>query len=127
MRVLFLSTSMGMGGADKQLLSAAHEMHLRGYQVRIVSLTSLGPMGLEAQSLGIPTESLEMRRGVADPRGLMRLIGLTRQWKPDVLHAHGSKGNYYAAAYRIFAGAPTVMTAHSTVNAAYNTGSRIAS
>ena len=26
MRILFLSTSMGMGGADKQLLSAALEM-----------------------------------------------------------------------------------------------------
>ena len=30
MRVLFLSTSMSMGGADQQLLSAAREMRSRG-------------------------------------------------------------------------------------------------
>jgi hypothetical protein len=39
-----LSTSMGMGGADKQLLSTAQEMQSRGHEVLIVSLTSLDPM-----------------------------------------------------------------------------------
>ena len=78
MRILLLSSSMGMGGADKQLLSAAQEMRCRGHEVFIVSLTVLGPMGLEARRLGIPTESLEMRRGVPDPRGLVRLIQLVR-------------------------------------------------
>ena len=67
MRVLFLSTSMGMGGADQQLLCAARELRSRGHEVFIVSLTPLGPMGLEARSLGIPTVSLEMPRGFPDP------------------------------------------------------------
>ena len=59
-----------------------------GHEVRIVSLTPLGPMGLEARSSGIPTESLEMRRGFPDPRGLARLVRIVRAWRPDVLHSH---------------------------------------
>ena len=47
--VLFLSTSMGMGGADQQLLSAAETLRARGWNARIVSLTTLGPMGLQAR------------------------------------------------------------------------------
>lgn len=114
MRVLFLSTSMGMGGADKQLLTAAQEMRARGYQVLIVSLTPLGPMGLEARNLGIPTESLEMRRGVADPRGLLRLVRLVRQWRPDVLHSHMVHANLMARALRLFVRVPVlVSTIHS--------------
>jgi glycosyltransferase involved in cell wall biosynthesis len=113
-RVLFLSTSMGMGGADKQLLSAAEEMRARGYQVYIVSLTPLGPMGLEARSLGIPTESLEMRRGIADPRGLLRLVRLVRRWRPDVLHSHMVHANLMARALRLFVRVPvTVSTIHN--------------
>ena len=103
MRVMFLSTSMGMGGADKQLLSAAQLMHAQGHDVCIVSLTELGPMGLEARSQGIRTECLDMRRGVPDPRGLIRLVRLVRAWKPDVLHSHMVHANLMARAVRLFA------------------------
>jgi glycosyltransferase involved in cell wall biosynthesis len=105
---------MGMGGADKQLLSAAQEMRARGRDVIIVSLTELGPMGLEARSLGIPTESLEMRRGIPDPRGFIRLVQLVRTWKPDVLHSHMVHANIMARALRLFVPIPAmVSTIHS--------------
>lgn len=114
MRVLFLSTSMGMGGADKQILSAADEMRRRGHEVMIVSLTPLGPMGLEARSLGIPTQSLEMRPGFPDPRGLVRLRGLVRTWKPDVLHSHMVHANLVARLLRLVTRVPAAIgTIHS--------------
>lgn len=114
MRVLLLSSSMGLGGADKQLLSAAVEMRRRGHQVLIVSLTPLGPMGLEARSSGIRTESLEMRRGIPDPRGLVRLASMVRAWKPDVLHSHMVHANLMARALRVLIPIPAVIsTIHS--------------
>jgi glycosyltransferase involved in cell wall biosynthesis len=119
MRVMFLSTSMGMGGADKQLLSAAQLMHAQGHDVCIVSLTELGPMGLEARSQGIRTESLDMRRGVPDPRGLIRLIRLVRTWKPDVLHSHMVHANLMARAVRLFARVPVMV---STIHNIYEGG-----
>jgi len=119
MRVMFLSTSMGMGGADKQLLSAAQLMHAQGHAVCIVSLTELGPMGLEARTQGIRTESLDMRRGVPDPRGLIRLIRLVRAWKPDVLHSHMVHANLMARAVRLFARVPVIV---STIHNIYEGG-----
>jgi len=109
-RVLFLSTSMGMGGADQQLLSAAREMLARGHEVFVVSLTPLGPMGLEARSLGIPTESLDMARGIPDPRGLLRLARLVRAWRPDVLHSHMVHANLMARVLRLVVPVPVLVS-----------------
>jgi glycosyltransferase involved in cell wall biosynthesis len=119
MRVLFLSTSMGMGGADKLLLTAAQEMRARGHEVLIASLTPLGPMGLEARSMGIPTESLEMRRGFPDPRGLVRMVHLTRSWRPDVVHSHMIHANLMARALRLLVPLPALI---STIHNIYEGG-----
>jgi glycosyltransferase involved in cell wall biosynthesis len=110
MKILLLSTSMGMGGADKQLLSAAQEMRTRGHKILIVSLTALGPMGLEARALGLRTESLEMSRGVPDPRGMLRLVRLVREWRPDVVHSHMVHANLMARMLRIFAPVPVLVS-----------------
>lgn len=119
MRVLFLSTSMGLGGADSQLLSAARELRARGHEVTIVSLTPLGPMGLEAREAGIPTLSLEMPRGLPDPRGLLRLVGLVRRWRPDVVHSHMVHANLMARVLRLVAPVPALV---STIHNIYEGG-----
>jgi glycosyltransferase involved in cell wall biosynthesis len=119
LRIFFLSTSMGMGGADKQLLSAAQELRNRGHEVFITSLTPLGPMGLEARSMGIPTESLEMRRGFPDPRGFLRLVRLVRGWEPDVIHSHMVHANLMARVLRLFVPIPALV---STIHNVYEGG-----
>jgi glycosyltransferase involved in cell wall biosynthesis len=118
-KILLLSTSMGMGGADQQLLSAALGLRDRGHEVRIVSLTPLGEMGARARAAGLPTESLEMRRGFADPRGLTRLVRLVRAWRPTVLHSHMLHANLMARACRLFAPVPAVV---STIHNIYEGG-----
>ena len=119
MRICFLSTSMGMGGADSQLLSAARVMLARGHDVIIVSLTPLGPMGQQARNLGIRTESLEMPRGIPDPRGLLRLARLVRAWRPDVVHSHMVHANLLARALRLIAPVPALV---STIHNVYEGG-----
>jgi len=109
-RILLLSTSMGMGGADQQLLSAALGLRDRGHEVRIVSLTPLGEMGARARAAGLRIDSLEMQRGVPDPRALVRLIRLVRAWRPAVLHSHMLHANLMARALRPFARIPAVVS-----------------
>jgi glycosyltransferase involved in cell wall biosynthesis len=118
-RILFLSTSMGLGGADQQLLSAAQVLRDRGHEIRIVSLTPLGPMGLQARSLGLATDSLEMRRGVPDPRGLARLVRIVRAWKPDVVHSHMVHANLMARVLRLLVPVPVLV---STIHNVYEGG-----
>jgi glycosyltransferase involved in cell wall biosynthesis len=119
MRILFLSTTMGMGGADQQLLTLAGGLRARGHEVMIASLTPLGPMGLEARAQGIATESLEMRRGVPDPRGLVRLIRLVRGWRPEVLHSHMIHANLMARVLRLIVPMPALI---STIHSIYEGG-----
>jgi glycosyltransferase involved in cell wall biosynthesis len=109
-RILFLSTSMGMGGADQQLLSAARELRGRGHDIMIVSLTPLGAMGIEARTEGFRAESLGMARGVPDPRGLVRLVRLVRAWCPDVIHSHMVHANLLARVLRVLAPVPALVS-----------------
>jgi glycosyltransferase involved in cell wall biosynthesis len=118
-RILFLSTSMGLGGADQQLLSAAQVLRDRGHEIRIVSLTPLGPMGLQARSCGLATDSLEMRRSVPDPRGLARLVRIVRAWKPDVVHSHMVHANLMARVLRLLVPIPVLV---STIHNVYEGG-----
>jgi glycosyltransferase involved in cell wall biosynthesis len=132
-KILLLSTSMGMGGADQQILILARAMRARGHQVRIVSLVPLGAMGLEAREDGIPTESLELRRRPSDVSGLIRLIRIVRGWRPDVLHSHMIHANLLARALQPWIRVPALIsTIHSIKDggrirvAAYRFTSRLA-
>lgn len=119
MRILFLSTSMGLGGADSQLLSAALGLQGRAHDVRIVSLTALGPMGFQARRLGLDTESLEMPRGIPDPGGLVRLREIVHQWRPDIVHSHMVHANLMARALRLVTPVPALV---STIHNVYEGG-----
>jgi glycosyltransferase involved in cell wall biosynthesis len=120
-KILLLSTSMGMGGADQQLLSVAQALRSRGWDVEIVAMAALGPMGLQARQLGIPTDSLEMPRGIPDPRGLMRLASLIRSRRPDIVHSHLVHANLLARLVRPLVSVPVLI---STIHT-YHDGGRL--
>jgi glycosyltransferase involved in cell wall biosynthesis len=116
MRIFFLSTSMGMGGADQQILILARAMRARGHEVRIVALAPLGAMGQEAQREGIPTESLELQRSLADLPRIIHLVRMLRAWRPDVLHSHMVHANLLARAVRPLARIPALVSTIHSVN-----------
>jgi glycosyltransferase involved in cell wall biosynthesis len=116
MRIFLLSTSMGMGGADQQILILARAMRARGHDVRIVALAPLGPMGQEALDEGIPTESLELRRNLGIFSRTLRLIRMIRAWRPDVLHSHMVHANLLARAVRPLARVPVLVSTIHSIN-----------
>jgi glycosyltransferase involved in cell wall biosynthesis len=114
MRICYLSTGTGLGGAERQILCLAQGMIRRGHEVRITSLTPLGVVGKEAQSMGIPAATLNMRRGVPDPLAVYRLSSLLRSWQPHVVHSHMVHANLLARITRLFVNMPVLIsTAHS--------------
>jgi glycosyltransferase involved in cell wall biosynthesis len=76
-------------------------------------------MGLEARRLGFRTESLDMRRGVPDPRGLARAARLIRDWRPDVVHSHMVHANLMARVLRLMVPIPVLV---STIHNIYEGG-----
>jgi glycosyltransferase involved in cell wall biosynthesis len=116
MRIFMLSTSMGMGGADQQIIILAQAMRARGHEVRIVSLAPLGPMGVEAQRDGIPTESVELARNLGVIPRVFRLARMIRDWRPDVLHSHMVHANLLARMIRPLTRVPALVSTIHSIN-----------
>ncbi|WP_420236317.1 glycosyltransferase [Telmatobacter bradus] len=78
-----------VGGAERQALLLARGMRRRGWRVSLIALTgSGGTAGWSLMDAGVDFYTLEMRKGVADPRGWIRLLRWLRTHRPDVVHAH---------------------------------------
>ncbi|HVA65933.1 MAG TPA: glycosyltransferase [Elusimicrobiota bacterium] len=86
-RVLYVSTSTTLGGAEKTLHTLATRLDRKKFEVPAV--VSLKPAGIYARKLaesGISVASLETGR-VPGPRALSALRALIAERKPDVVHA----------------------------------------
>lgn len=78
-----------IGGAERQAMLLAKGLRRRGWQVSVVALSGGGgAAAVELLDCGITFTSLEMRKGLADPRGWIRFHRWLKRERPDVLHAH---------------------------------------
>ncbi len=112
--LVFLITGLAYGGAETQLVNLATKLKERGWDVRVVSMLPPQAFTDELKQAGIPLATLDMRRGVADPRAVFRLVKMLREWKPDIVHSHMIHANLLARIARIFYRIPVIIcTAHS--------------
>jgi len=113
-RVLMVSTGFDLGGAEQQILRICRLFIARGHEVRIVSLTPLGPMGHQANAENILCESLDMTPGIPDPRAIWRLAKIVRRWRPDIVHGHMMHANLLTRAAKLFCRMPVLInTSHN--------------
>ena len=109
-KALLLSTSLGMGGADRQILYLTRALLSHGYDVRLVSMTPLAEMGLQAATDGLPVSSLDMQRGKADWASFQRFIHLLQDWKPHLLTSFMYHANLLGRLAGKKAGVPLIVT-----------------
>ena len=109
-RNLLLSTSLGLGGADRQILYLAETLLAHDYDVRLVSMTPVGEMGRQAAANGLPITSLDMEAGHADWRALRRLVSLLRDWRPHLLTTFMYHANLMGRVAGRWAGVPHIIT-----------------
>ena len=109
-RVLLLSTSLGLGGADRQILYLARALLANGFEVRLVSMTPLLEMGRQAVGEGLPITSLEMKRGQADWASFQRFVTILRDWRPHVLTTFMYHANLLGRLAGRWAGVPVIVT-----------------
>jgi glycosyltransferase involved in cell wall biosynthesis len=78
-----------IGGAERQVQLLARGLCRRGWRVTVVALSGAEEeAGRELFSAGAEFLSLEMRKGLADPRGWIRFNRWLRRERPDVVHGH---------------------------------------
>lgn len=110
-RVLMLSTAIGVGGgAEEQVMLLSLGLRARGWEVKIVSLLPLFPLSGELAASDIAISSLAMKRGIPDPRAMLRLVKELRGFRPDVVHCHMPQANLLARAVRPFQPFPVLIS-----------------
>lgn len=115
-KISYVITSLDYGGAERQLLTLATGIRQRGWDVDVTTLIAPNVFTEELSAAGIPLHSLEMRRGVADPRALVNLAARMRARAPAVVHSHMVHANLLSRVTRIIAPVPLLIsTAHSMI------------
>lgn len=115
MKILFVITGLGTGGAERQVTDLADNLVQLGHIVKIVSLTKKIETGLLPKQESIETIYLDMNK---DPFSFvstyLKLRQIIHQFQPNVVHSHMFHANIIVRLLRITVRFPQlVCTAHS--------------
>ncbi len=114
-KIMFVITGLDHAGAEMQVLELASGLYDRGWLIQVVSLLRPTLDLRELESRGIVFKTLDMRKGVPDPRAMWRLRKMIKQFAPDVVHSHMIHANLLARFTRLCVSVPMlVSTAHNT-------------
>jgi glycosyltransferase involved in cell wall biosynthesis len=117
MRILYVLTSLGMGGAEKLALALCEQMTQRGHEVSLLVLMSR--LNEEWQA-SFPRLHLDIRRSpVSLARGIARARRFTAEFEPDLIHSHSFHANLLARLLKLRAPRPVVI---STIHNVYEGG-----
>src|SRR4051794_17749539 len=84
LRILHLISGLEVGGAQTMLARLTERLDRDQIQSVVVDLTP-GPVASRIAANGTRVLSLNMRRGVPDPRGFLRLCAIIGEQRPDVI------------------------------------------
>lgn len=120
MKILLVITSLGMGGAERQVCDLADQFTALGHHVVLISMT--GETVNLPRSTMVKVVSLNMTK---KPLGFVRAYWQARklidQFEPDVVHSHMVHANLFARLLRLSVHfSKLICTAHNTYE-----GSRI--
>jgi glycosyltransferase involved in cell wall biosynthesis len=115
-RILLLSTNLGIGGgAEEQVQQLGLELRKRDWTVGVVSMLPAGALQSEFERCGVNIGSLNMKRGIPDPRSVLKLARVIRRYQPDIVHSHMTHANLLARAVRPLVDVPAlVCTLHGS-------------
>ena len=119
MKILYLITGLGGGGAEKVVADLADQMFQRGYQVKIAYLKGEVIVRPENKSIELIYLGLETFKN--SKLAYQNYKKLILEFKPDVVHAQMVHANIFARISRRFIQVPKLIcTAHNS-----NEGGRI--
>jgi glycosyltransferase involved in cell wall biosynthesis len=104
-------TSLGIGGAERQVVALAERMAARGHTVSLLVLRSRQP---EQWPATVDCVYLDVReRPFSLIAGLARGRRFLRVFKPELIHSHVFPANMAARLLRLFGSAPVLSTVHN--------------
>ncbi|MFQ5515265.1 MAG: glycosyltransferase [Myxococcota bacterium] len=112
LRVLHLSTGLGLGGAETllaQLLGALDD----GFEHRVISLEGRSVVGATLVERGVRVETLELQHWSGRIRAPARLTRVLRSFRPDLLHGWMYHANLVAILTGLATRLPVICGLHS--------------
>jgi glycosyltransferase involved in cell wall biosynthesis len=118
MRIAYLLTSLGVGGAERQALALADRMAARGHAVALFVLRGRQP---EQWSTTLDPVHFDMSKTPASLlAGMWKARSFLRDFHPDLIHSHTYPANMMARLLKIsLPGAAVLSTVHNIYEGAW--------
>lgn len=83
--LIHLITGLNTGGAEMMLYKLLSKINREKFEIKVISLTDIGPIGEKIRKLQIPVIELGMKRGIPNPFFILKLAKILRKEKPHIL------------------------------------------
>lgn len=115
MKVLYVITGLGMGGAENQVSNLIDKMILLGHEITLISLT--GPTIVKPSSEQVKLYELNMSKSpLSILKTLLMIKKIILSFKPDAVHTHMVHANILVRLVRLLTPIKKLIcTAHSTL------------
>ena len=129
LRILQLNFHRGWGGQPSRILIASRELARRGHRVAL-AIPGDGILARRAREAGLEVFGdfgfRKPRQVASFARDISRLRRIIREFRPEILHAHGSQDTWTAAIASRLARQrpPLVLTRHNSKSVACHAGNR---
>ena len=100
LHVVFVISTLGRGGSERQMINLATELNRRGHRAEIATLREPGPLAEEARRAGNPV--LPMSRSGRQFASLFGLVRYVRRTRPQVVHPYLPRDNALTALLKPF-------------------------
>ena len=113
MRILYVITGLGLGGAEKVVCDLADQMSTLGHQVKIAYLT--GKVVVHPKNINVDIIPLDLNNFYGLYLASKKYKKLIQDFQPDVVHAHMVHANIFVRINRIGCAVPKLIcTAHNS-------------
>ena len=113
MKILYLITGLGLGGAEKVVADLADQMHELGHNVKIAYLT--GDVLVKPASSDVEIIALHLNSAKDFLLASKKYQKLIKRFRPDVVHSHMVHANLFARLNRALCPVPKLIcTAHNS-------------
>ncbi|CQD44317.1 glycosyltransferase [Yersinia mollaretii] len=113
MKILYVITGLGVGGAEKQTILIANRMFKAGHDIMIISLTG---KAFVKPNKGIDLKNLEIKKNIFSlVNGLFKVKKIIKSFEPDIVHSHMYHANIFSRLSKLIVKIPVLIcTAHNT-------------
>lgn len=114
MKLVYIITGLGIGGAETILVDMVNRLCKRGFRIYVLYLTGKNKFK-EKIDKNVHVIDIGIKNNFFDfVRGIFKAAKIIRKIKPDVVHSHMIHANIFARILRIFVMIPKLIcTAHS--------------